>query len=375
MGSVGGLLGMSGGQGGTGFSTLAGTNAAQLGSAYTGQQNAMGSQNALLSAMQGQNGLGNQSQTYNQMQGIVSGQGPNPAAAQLAQSTGQNVANQAAMMAGQRGAGANVGLMARQAGQQGGALQQQAAGQGATMQAQQSLNALGQAAGQANTMAGQQIGQTNQNVASQQNEQSVLQGANTANNQIQGQLANTTLQGQQAVTGGLMQGAGAAMKMMAPGGEIQNFAPGGQTGPQSMFGQTVLGNIQQAAPQYGSSDAGADALQKGVASMSTPSQTKPNDQSQMNASASVGSTPTNPNAAVNDWASLSGGGNVGNKLKTGGNVPGTPKHPGNDYKNDTVSAKLSPGEVVIPNSVMQSGDPIRGAAQFVQAMLAKKGRR
>ncbi len=103
------------------------------------------------------NNLGNvfnsQGSTLGQLQGIANGTGPNPAQAMLAQQTGQNVSNQAALMAGQRGAGANVGLMARQAAQQGAATQQQAVGQGATMQAQQSLGALGQMGTQQQGMA------------------------------------------------------------------------------------------------------------------------------------------------------------------------------------------------------------------------------
>ncbi len=88
------------------------------------------------------------------------GQGPNPAQAALNQSTGQNIANQAALMASQRGSGGNVGLMARQAAQQGGNIQQQAVGQGATMQAQQQLAAQG-------ALAQQQAAMQQGNIAEQ----------------------------------------------------------------------------------------------------------------------------------------------------------------------------------------------------------------
>lgn len=57
--------------------------------------------------------------------------------------------------------------------------------------------------------------------------------------------------------------------------------------------------------------------------------------------------------------------------KQGGHVPGTPKVPGNDPVNDTEHALLSPGEVVVPNSVMQSRDPAENAARFVASVLAK----
>jgi len=65
---------------------------------------------------------------------------------------------------------------------------------------------------------------------------------------------------------------------------------------------------------------------------------------------------------------------VGSKLKQGGHVPGKPKVPGpvDSYANDTVSAKLSPGEIVLPRSVTQSKDPVSESAKFVAAVIAKK---
>ena len=164
MGAWSGLLGNNNGANGTGFSTPQGanitnpTNPGQINNAYSGNQTALAQQQALLQALQAQGGLGNQSQVYNQLQGVVNGTGPNPAQAQLAQATGTNVANQAALMAGQRGAGSNVGLIARQAGQQGAATQQNAVGQAATLQANQSLNALNSAGSIANTQVANQIG-------------------------------------------------------------------------------------------------------------------------------------------------------------------------------------------------------------------------
>ena len=40
--------------------------------------------------------------------------------------------------------------------------------------------------------------------------------------------------------------------------------------------------------------------------------------------------------------------------------------------NDTVSAKLSPGEVVLPKSVMESSNPVKAAAQFVAGLHKDK---
>lgn len=60
----------------------------------------------------------------------------------------------------------------------------------------------------------------------------------------------------------------------------------------------------------------------------------------------------------------------GSKMSDGGPVPGTPKVFGDDEKNDTVPAMLSPGEIVIPRS--HAGSP-EAAAEFVRALHASKG--
>lgn len=315
------MLGLNGGVNGTGAQapqlTQANlTNAGQLSSAYTGNQNALQQQQQLLQAIQGQNGLGNQSQVYGQLQGIANGTGPNPAQAMLNQATGQNVSNQAALMAGQRGAGANPALIARQAAQQGANLQQQAVGQGASMQAQQSLNAIGAAGNLANQQVSNQMGAVNANTTAQQAEQQALLNAQQASNQ------QVTGFNQAQLTSGMSNQSG------------QNLSAG-------------MGAIGQ----------GASGISGGLAGL---------------ALLAPGGTVPQPGYTSSYVQSLYHGGNVGNKLKAGGNVPGKPQHLGNDYRNDTVKAMLSPGEVVIPNSVMQSKDPVRGAAAFVQAQLAKK---
>lgn len=282
MGAMSGLFGTAGGVNGTGMSGPTGTTmtnpttADQIQGAYGGTQNSMASQQALLQALQGQNGLGNQSQVYNQMQGVVNGTGPNPAQAMLNQSTGTNVANQAALMAGQRGAGANVGLMARQAGQQGAATQQQAAGQAATLQANQSLNALNNAGSIANTQATNQIGQTNANTQSQQAEQAALinaqAGINANNvsmqgniNNVNGQLANTTMQGQQGLIGGMMNsvGPGAASSMMsamAAGGEVGDADEPVGNGSTPSFGSDAAAGAFSPPQSSGGGGGGLGAL-------------------------------------------------------------------------------------------------------------------
>lgn len=52
-------------------------------------------------------------------------------------------------------------------------------------------------------------------------------------------------------------------------------------------------------------------------------------------------------------------------MKMGGKVPGTPKMSGDHTANDTVPARLSPHEIVVPNSVTQRPDAPQAAAKFV----------
>lgn len=339
MGAIAGLLGLNGGVNGTGaqapaLSQTDLTNATQLSSAYQGNQNALNNQQNLLQALQGQNGIGNQSQVYSQLQGIANGTGPNPAQAMLNQATGQNVANQAALMAGQRGAGANPALIARQAAQQGANIQQQAVGQGATMQAQQALNAIGMAGNLAGQQVQNQVGATNANTVAQQAEQQALLNAqNSSNQQVtgfnqsrltggmaqQGNPLTVVGQGAQGIAGGL-----GALAMLAQGGSVPQ-------GPRSRFVQALAhgGRVK--------------ALVSPGERLVSPSEVK----------------------------QVAKGGLAENSKK----VPGKPKYPGNDYRNDVVPADLKEGTIVIPNSVMQSKDPVRGAAQFVQAQMAKKRRK
>lgn len=53
---------------------------------------------------------------------------------------------------------------------------------------------------------------------------------------------------------------------------------------------------------------------------------------------------------------------------TGGQVPGQASVPGDDYANDTVAARLSPGEIVLPRSVTDDPDAAEKAKLFVQAI-------
>ena len=59
-------------------------------------------------------------------------------------------------------------------------------------------------------------------------------------------------------------------------------------------------------------------------------------------------------------------------MKQGGRVPGKAAVAGDSYKNDIVDAKLSPGEIVIPRSIVNHPNAPEMAAKFVRDTLSKK---
>lgn len=64
-------------------------------------------------------------------------------------------------------------------------------------------------------------------------------------------------------------------------------------------------------------------------------------------------------------------GNMSMKKAAGGNVPGEPVVEGDDERNDTFHAMLSPGEVVIPRTIVQEG-PV-AAAYFTKKATEQEG--
>lgn len=483
---MGGMLGTAGGVNGTGISgpgqadIMNGVSAEDVRNAGIGAQQGIQSQQDLVNALQAQKGIANQSDVFgqtqnltnqlartssvynqnqalnnqnalagqqqglaNQYQNIANGQGPNPAQNMLNQSTGQNVANQAALMAGQRGAGANVGLMARQAGQAGAGIQQNAVGQAATMQSQQQLNALsglgaqqqamgntynnvagiagqqigaqqaGQAAlaGQAAQQVNQQMGATTGYSQGLQNEQaqtlgalgaqnSAKVGAQSSMNSANSSMANTEMGNQGSMVGGVGKAVGVIGGLLANGGEVQKMAAGGMPapiiqGPSSSFGQFLSGwtGAGQPVNSMGSdlnymgtgTSKGAKDLEEGLGAAGTgikkymdkPGEATssggfaqiPLEGPQMEGAAPQGQmgymAPEGPSMASGGLAS--GGGKVNAKSPDQKAVK-----KGNSFDNDKVPAMLSEGEVVIPRTVMQSGDPVRGAADFVAKVMAKR---
>lgn len=215
----------------------------QAAAAYGQTQQGLAQQQAFLQALQGQNGIQNQSDVYSQLQGVANGAGPNPAQAMLANATGNNVQAQSAMMAGQRGSGANTGLLARQAGMVGANAQQQAVGQGAALQANQSMNALGQMGNLASTQVGQQSqGLNNYNQFAQGEQGNLLSGVQGQNNAAVGMQSNQNnvnagiAQGNQAFQQkefGAVQNKAMQGLAMAHGGQVPHMADGGIMAPQA----------------------------------------------------------------------------------------------------------------------------------------------
>lgn len=245
--TIGGALG-----GGKGADFKAsGVNSGDIYNANQNQLQGLQAQKDLNAQLAAQNGIGNQSSVFNQMQDVASGKGFNPAQAMLAQQTGANTANQAALMAGQRGASANPALIARQAAMQGAANQQNAIGQGATLQANQSQNALNQMGG----IAGQQVAQQMQgtqafNQAAHGYQSNVL--GNVGNqNQSNTAIQQGNQQTQRGLAGGLMGAAGnilasagisSPIPKMAGGGMIDDNSPKSRVGMYFKGGQIDMSN-------------------------------------------------------------------------------------------------------------------------------------
>lgn len=360
MAFVSGLLGTAGGMNGTGISGPSSANIInpstqnQADSAFNNTQEGVNQQMAFLHALQAQNGIGNQSSVFGQLQGVANGTGPNPAQAMLAQATGANVANQAALMAGQRGSGANAGMIARQAAMAGSNAQQQAAGQAAGLQANQSLNALGQMGAIAGQQVASQAGAVQGfNQAAQGQQQNILNSIAQQNNANVGMQSNinsanagliqNTMAGQQEMLGNVMSGVGTAMTGMSGGGaKGGGLAGGGNPADIAKFAAVAArGGAVNNLPVVALNGGGQ------VPALVSPGEVylDPNDVSKVKAGA--------------------------DPIKTGDKIPGKAAVKGDSLKNDTVPATLEEGGIVIPRSVVNSKNPGAEAKKFVENALAE----
>lgn len=195
-------------------------------------------QAAALSGTQANTGVQNQQNDLaRQLTTQAQGGGPNPALAQLNQTTAQNINNAASQVAGTRGI--NPALAARMAVDAGAGATQQAAGQAAVMRAQQQIAAQQQLAGVLGQQAGQNIAQQQANtqllgttggLQAGQQQLNQLTGAQNQSADLAAQQINAGVQGQNAQTnagasGGLLGGLGGiAAALIARGGMVPSAA-------------------------------------------------------------------------------------------------------------------------------------------------------
>lgn len=394
----------------------AGANVNQLNNAYTGAQNALNTQAGLAGTLNtGLNqGVNSQSTLANLYTQQAQGVGPNPALAQLSQTTGQNIAQQAALAAGQRGAGANAGLIARQNAQQGAATQQQAVGQAATQSAEQQLAAEQNLQNLSANQVAQGTSATQAYNQTQQGEQGLLQNANTAaNNANVSQQANINnvnagiSTGNANTAGNVVSGIGNAAAslpligaLFAKGGEVEPMpwhvahekmmADGGIIGQQtsapiSYVGNWLNSNVDTSGP--GQQQAanlntkGADPF--GFAKSMSPMGGAPAQQSQLKGFDPGAVTPLGEMGAT-DLPAISDVGAMamvykGGLMKNGGKV--SPKNPnqkavkdGDSLANDKIPAMLSQGEVVIDRDTMKDPGPIGQMARALAKHIATRNK-
>jgi hypothetical protein len=340
------------------------------------------SQNALAGYGQAQNQIASGQALQQQLTAEGMGQGPNPAQAQLAQNTGTNVANQAALMAGQRGAGANAGLIARQAAQQGAATQQGAIGQAATLQAQQqlaaqqgALAAQGQVSNQISNeqainagLFGTAAGATNTQNANLISNYGQAQGINAQASQNNANMAGQT-------AGGIFQGASSVSSLLslAGGGAVpsprgmpsREGAPMAAGGPVSWAGQFLNSTPQMSYPQSSGSGVGTSVplnvptLQTGNKTPQTQGQQKSPTNNKTPQTQGQQKSPTNTiqeNPEENPLEPEDGGVESSGLGEGAGSIDagGWAAKGGKVGKGRKVPAMLSPGEEYLPPKKAQA---------------------
>lgn len=254
----------------------------------------------------------------------------------------------------------------------GGAAQQAAAGQDAQTANASATQAAGQAEQNALTAmanSGQLAGQINNQQFSQQAQKAAAQNAinqwnaqnTTQNNQFnaanqqQANMLNT--QTNQAVSNANTQNSNARTQYNAEvpqtvySDAMQKAAA--EAGANQSMANTATGQGEQTAAEmaaltgatfsfFGTGPGGKQPSNLTDNSTQAPA---PNDASSGGFPSFVGS----PNTAA-----------------TGGNVPGKAKVPGDSLANDTVNAKLSPGEIVVPRTIAHDPERVK---QFVAHLI------
>lgn len=316
-----------------------------------------GAQNNFAQALQQRLGgaLGGQNQLVGQLQQEAAGNGPG---AQLAQQQANQLAQQNTQrmqgaIAGTRGI--NPALAARLVANQAGQANQAAAQQGAQMGLQQQLAARGQLGNIFGNESGLTTGAT----------QNLLETGRTQD--IQSALGAGQLS--QAQLGTLVGGLGAQNQLISQGslGAANINAANSRAGLQS---QTGIAEAQ------GQAQTAANAQQTEL------------EKATMAGKAGILGGLVNAGGGILGGLAAAGGGGSaaaggGTAVETageaaplvaaskGGKVPGNASVKGDSYKNDTVDAKLSPGEIVVPRTA--ADDPEK-AHRFIDAIMAKHGK-
>ncbi len=385
-GTIAGALGQTNNFQASSANVNPGTNNDQLTGAYTGAQNALANQQNLVNSVQPgvDQGVASQQALSNQLAAQARGQGPNVAQNQLNQATGTNVANQAALMAGQRGSSQNAGLIARQAAQQGAGIQQNAAGQGATLGAEQQIAAQGAGANLASTQVNQGMNAVQGINNAQQNEQNILQNANTGfNNSIVGMQSNinnvnaaTSAQNAKS-SGGILGGLSSLSSLFAKGGEVKKYADGGQ-----VTGNPLIPNqLNESGP--GPQSFVGQWLNSGPASTSGPNvENTPSFDNSGTTMTRLSKSKSDPmsgaTSAVDGGGSFAGGdmgssmAGAGEMLAAKGGSIGKATKKGDNYADDKIPALLSEGEVVIDRDTLNDKGPIGQMARAIKQHLAQR---
>lgn len=262
--------------------------------------------------------------------------------------TGQ--ANVGQALQGQQNTQANTVAQAQNAMQQFNAANQQAASAN-NAQMQQAANAT-------NTGLANQVGQANTGLANQRTQYNAALPQQVYEDQFQkasgvagqeNQAANTATQQGQQQAGFLSGLIGAGATAINPAAGAAMAMQGGANGPPASA------NTSQYAPYQAQPAAGfGNALNYANGGIITQDM------------------PMSAGGYIQKYCmggpAMSQG---GMSMKQGGHVPGKAQVPGDSTQNDTVHAKLSPGEFVVPRSVVQNHP--EDIASLLQAMRQMRG--
>lgn len=316
---------------------------------------------------------GRQSDIYGQQQNLAQsllaqsqGQGPNPAQEMLNQRTGQNVAQQGALMASQRGASANPALLARQAAMQGAGIQQNAIGQSAALQAQQQVQAQGALAQQQQAMINAALQGESIQQGGLASQNSAITSGQLGAQQINANTAAANQQTSAGILGGIFQGAGAALGFSG-GGQVPKMADGGMMGIAS-YATPAATTINPFSGGAGGAAlaSGLGGLGKGLGQKAKKSKDYGDDMAALD-EMDLGSSGDFSPAAQGMFMSPE-------IFDEGGSVPGDPEVQGNSIENDKIPALLSPGEIVLPRSVTQGPNMEKKALEFLRHLKSGKNK-